>query len=354
LDFRQKEFKSAKAFLDRINPDELIPKGANAFYELKGKVSDKLGLFDEAFAAFSHMNKQVLESDACKQIDPDKYFNKISSSLKALKEAPCYSPSADNTGVVDTHTSPCFLIGFPRSGTTLLDTILRSHSKIVVAEEKPMVSSVQHALGSASSIAELENFTPEKRSILQANYFGELNKHIDAELSNKLCIDKLPLNTLDAPLIRNVFPDAKFVLAIRHPFDSILSCYMQNFKLNSSMSNMLDLKRIVDFYCITMETWWLSQKRYSIDYHMIRYEDVVTDMPNQIEKLLQFLGLEWEASITDYQKTALERGKINTPSYSQVVQPLYKDASYRWKNYQKYFDEYEPQIRPWIKRFGYE
>ena len=86
---------------------------------------------------------------------------------------------------------------------------------------------------------------------------------------------------------------------------------------------------------------------------MVRYEDLVIDMPTEIEKLLQFLGLEWEASLSDYQKTALERGKINTPSYSQVVQPLYKDASYRWKNYQTHFEAYKDQIQPWIERFGY-
>ncbi len=188
---------------------------------------------------------------------------------------------------------------------------------------------------------------------MQSVYTEELNKHIHTQISNGVCIDKMPLNALDAPLIGNIYPTAKFILAIRHPFDSILSCFMQNFKLNPPMVNMVELKRIVEFYRVTMETWWLSQQRYNLAYHMIRYEDLVTDMPNEITRLLRFLGLEWETAITNYQKTALERGTINTPSYNQVVQPLYKDALYRWKNYDKYFQPYTDQIQPWIERFGY-
>ncbi len=200
LHFRQKEYAIAKTYIDQIKPDELIPKGANVFYGLKGKILDKIGMYDDAFSAFSHMNKQVADSDLCKQINPDKYFNSISSSLKKFKEAPNYLHST-NSIKIDLVNTPCFLIGFPRSGTTLLDTILRSHSKIT--------------------------------------------------------------------------------------------------------------------------------------------------------RLLRFLGLEWETAITNYQKTALERGTINTPSYNQVVQPLYKDALYRWKNYDKYFQPYTDQIQPWIERFGY-
>jgi len=351
LAFREKAYEQAKAILKQINPDTLIKKRVIAFYELKGKLFDKIGLYADAFEAFSDMNAQAIESPAFKQSNPDDYFVSISSFLTELKNAPKLLPH------VDTHTpasnAPSFLVGFPRSGTTLLDTILRSHSQIVVAEEKPMVAAVRHEMGAPYHLSDLENLTPDNRSLLQAQYFAELDKHLDERDTNWLCIDKLPLNALDAPLIEATFPKAKFILAIRHPYDCILSCYMQYFKLNPQMANMVDLKRIVEFYCVVMETWWLSQKRYGLNFHMIRYEDLVVDMPTEVEKLLQFLGLEWEESLTDYQKTALKRGKINTPSYSQVVQPLYKDASYRWKNYQTYFDAHNDQIQPWIKRFGY-
>lgn len=349
LGFRQKDYDRAKSVLDRIDPDALIPKRVIAYYELKGKLYDKLGLYNEAFAAFSDMNVQIEGSPEFAAIKSEEYFADISASLKDLMQAkPLYpntNPAHDNT--------PCFLVGFPRSGTTLLDTILRSHSQIIVAEEQPMVAAIRHEMIGADGLNDIETLSAKQQNFLQAQYFAELEKHVNTSDANQLCIDKLPLNALDTPLIEAVFPTAKYILAIRHPYDCILSCYMQYFKLNPQMANMVNLDRIVAYYCVVMQTWAAAQTRYGLDFHMIRYEDLVTDMPTEIENLLQFLGLAWEESLTDYQKTALERGKINTPSYSQVVQPLYKDASYRWKNYRKHFEPYQDQIQPWIERFGY-
>ena len=295
------------------------------------------------------MNAQAEGSPEFATIKSEEYFADISSSLKDLTQAkpvlPRNNPTADNT--------PCFLVGFPRSGTTLLDTILRSHSQINVAEEQPMVAAMRHEMARENDLGNIESLSARQQAFLQAQYFAELEKYIEATNENQLCIDKLPLNALDTPLINAVFPKAKYILAIRHPYDCILSCYMQYFKLNPQMANMINLDRIVAFYCVVMKTWATAQERYDLDFHMIRYEDLVTDMPTQVNTLLQFLGLEWEDNLTNYQKTARERGKINTPSYSQVVQPLYKDASYRWKNYRKYFEPYQDQIQPWIERFGY-
>ncbi len=162
LHFRQKEYAIAKTYIDQIKPDELIPKGANVFYGLKGKILDKIGMYDDAFSAFSHMNKQVADSDLCKQINPDKYFNSISSSLNKLKEAPNYLHSTNSTKI-DLVNTPYFFIGFPRSGTTLLDTILRSHSKITVVEEQPMVTCVKNAMGGGNQSLQILNSLPVKR-----------------------------------------------------------------------------------------------------------------------------------------------------------------------------------------------
>ena len=77
-------------------------------------------------------------------------------------------------------------------------------------------------------------------------------------------------------------------------------------------------------------------------------------METEITKLLDFLSLEWEENLRGYQNTAISRGRINTPSYAQVVQPLYTDATYRWKNYEKHLEKFFPKIEPWVSEFGYE
>jgi len=195
--------------------------------------------------------------------------------------------------------------------------------------------------------------TAEELADAREVYFKELAKHVSTRGSSCV-IDKLPLNILDVPMIHKLFPTAKFILALRHPLDSILSCFMQPFKLNSSMSNMVKLDRIVDFYGVAMMMLELSEKRYSLNIHRIRYEDLVLDMKSEVSNLLEFLELDWENSLEDYQETALKRGTISTPSYFQVVEPIYKTASYRWLKYHEPLEKYFAKIEKWTTKFGYE
>ena len=164
---------------------------------------------------------------------------------------------------------------------------------------------------------------------------------------------KLPLNILDTPLIHQLYPQAKFILALRHPMDTILSCWIQNFKLNPAMANMVDLDRIVEFYCVAMEIFQICRSNYNLSVHEIRYEDLIDNLSEETSLLLNFLDLEWQSGMENFQDTALKRGRIKTPSYSQVIQPLYKDSKYRWLNYEKYLFQYLDQINPWIKQFAY-
>ena len=136
--------------------------------------------------------------------------------------------------------------------------------------------------------------------------------------------------------------------------DTILSCWMQNFALNPAMAVMTDLDQTVDLYCLGMETFKKAWTDYKLNVHLIKYEDLVENLAEETTALLQFLDLDWEPQMKDYQDTAIKRGKINTPSYSQVVQPIYKSAKYRWLKYEKYLGKYLEQVTPWINEFGYQ
>ena len=120
------------------------------------------------------------------------------------------------------------------------------------------------------------------------------------------------------------------------------------------MANMVELDRIVDFYVAAMTVLELSEKRYQLSIHRIRYEDLVLDMKTEVSSLLKFLELDWENELENYQQTALDRGIISTPSYSQVIEPIYKTASYRWVKYQKSLEKYFIKIEKWTTKFGYE
>ena len=95
------------------------------------------------------------------------------------------------------------------------------------------------------------------------------------------------------------------------------------------MANMVDLDHIVDFYCTAMENFTLCRDQFNLKVHEIHYEDLISNFDGEIKALLSSLDLRWETAVENYQETAIKRGHINTPSYSQVVKPLYTSSSFR-------------------------
>jgi len=170
----------------------------------------------------------------------------------------------------------------------------------------------------------------------------------------KILLDKLPLHIIDMPFIHRVFPDAKFIFMLRHPMDSILSCFMQDFQLNGAMANFLHLEDAAKFYDTVMRLWRQSVELMPVNYHIARYENLVANFNGETQRLLDFLGLPWEESLLDYQKKARSRKMINTPSYNQVSEPIYSRAVYRWQRYEVFLAPILPIIDPWVEYFGYK
>ena len=347
--FRQEDYEHIEKLIAKINIDKLNEERKLTFLKLKADWDHYKKNFDTAFETYKVINDLVKDTHEYKKQQAEKFFNeqkKISFQVESLQKKSLYKKTVQATWL-----QPTFIVGFPRSGTTLLDTILRSHSKIDVMEEKPMISEMRKKLG-FQNVSEIEKINTTAARIASNFYFEELKKHIEIDKNSNI-IDKLPLNILELPLINQIFPQAKFILVLRHPLDCILSCWMQNFKMNPAMANMVNLDRIVDFYCTAMEILSLCQKRYALNIYQIRYEDLVSNFEEEISSILTFLNLKWEDGLKNYQKTAIARGKINTPSYSQVVKPIYNTASYRWKNYEKYLSTYKKKLDPWLNKYKY-
>ena len=163
----------------------------------------------------------------------------------------------------------------------------------------------------------------------------------------------MPLNIIYVGEIVRIFPNAKFILAIRHPCDCVLSCFMQNFELNDAMANFLNLEDSAKLYDTTMSLWETYSKVFPINFHVIKYEDIVSNFDKSVEKLLNFLDLPWSENVKKFYKKAEVRGVISTPSYNQVSQPIYSKSIGRWKNYNKEISKIIPTLDPWIKRYKY-
>jgi len=250
-------------------------------------------------------------------------------------------------------TAPIFLVGFPRSGTTLLDQILDSHSKLQVMEEKPslyQVRSMIEDLPEGYPYA-MESLMAKKINELREKYFEAVDFNIERE-PNTILVDKLPLNLLHMPLIKMLFPNAKIILAIRHPCDVIISNFMQHFHINNAMANFSTLDDAVHYYGRTMSLWDKYSSSLSLDYHVVKYESVVENFSEEVAHLLEFLNLDWEEAIQNYHNHAAKR-VIKTPSYQSVVKPIYNQAKFRWKNYGKQLEPYFEKLRPFVEKFGY-
>tara|TARA_B100001093_G_scaffold471748_1_gene494275 strand:+ start:265 stop:2952 length:2688 start_codon:yes stop_codon:yes gene_type:complete len=351
--FRKKATADSLAILCTIVTDDLSEHLRVPFLNLQARSFDALGDYTAAFHYFKKMNLLIKQSSEYLQAKPDNYFDSVQRQLTQLREISLPHKIKKPTETIS--NSPIFIVGFPRSGTTLLDTILRTHSRIKVIEEEPIMFMVRSFIQRHDIDDIVGAPLPIKINQSAAEiYRTELRKQLPEDNSESIVIDKLPLNILHTPLIHQLFPDARFILVLRHPLDAVLSCWMQNFKINDVMANLVDLKRTVDMYCAVMETFKICREKYVLDVYEIAYEGLISDIEKEITSLLKFLGADWERQMTDYQQTAIERGKINTPSYSQVVQPLYANAKFRWLNYQEQLGEHLPKIEPWIKEFGYQ
>jgi hypothetical protein len=199
----------------------------------------------------------------------------------------------------------------------------------------------------------LATLNNHQRNELSNVYFKELATHLNSTIMHKIVVDKFPLNINNVGLIHSIFPEAKFILALRHPYDCVLSCFMQNFKLNDAMANFLTLEDSARIYDATMRHWHEYNRVLDLNVGQLKYEDLIQDLQTTVTSVLNFLNLEWDDNLLNYQQTALSRGRINTPSYNQVTQKLYTQANGRWKDYQEQMREVSSWLDPWVSYFNY-
>ncbi|MHA1544232.1 MAG: tetratricopeptide repeat-containing sulfotransferase family protein [Alphaproteobacteria bacterium] len=317
-----------------------------------GRILDKQGNIEGAYENFVAA-KELLKKDENIGIIDIKTQHQNLRTMTAMNwrqktPAPPPPPAGFAPGQL------VFFIGFPRSGTTLLQEVLDRHDQIVVTAEEPTLRKVIDMMEAFKGgyPASLQTLTPELIKDLRALYFYQANNFAKFDETTTL-VDKMPMNLMQVPLILTIFPEAKIIFALRHPKAAIMSCLMQNFRLNNAMVNMTGLNEITTFYALVMGMWKKIASEREIPVHYIKYENLVADMEAETKKLTKFLGLPWTAEMMDYAKGARTKGLIKTPSYHQVVQPVYTTSLEKWRLYNKYFEPFEDRLKPFYELFGY-
>lgn len=250
--------------------------------------------------------------------------------------------------------TPVFMVGFPRSGTTLLDLMLHGHPQVTVMEEVATTlrlkeGAEQLPLGYPDGLRELDEAGVAG---LRQIYWAEAGKHASIA-GGSLLLDKMPLALIHVGLIHRVFPEARFIFATRHPYDVCLSCFMRHFEMNAAGVNFSSLDHIATLYERAMNLWQAYRTLLPLQYQAVRYEDVVADAERELRRLCSFLDLQWNDAMLDNVALSKGRGKINTPSYQQVAEPIYLRARYRWQRYQDELSEVRERLKPFVDAFGY-
>jgi hypothetical protein len=245
-----------------------------------------------------------------------------------------------------------FLLGFPRSGTTLLEQVLASHPDVETLDERDLLADVEaELLRPADGLARLAAIGDEALERHRGAYWDGVRR-LGRSVEGKVLVDKLPLHTVRLPLIARLFPEARILFALRDPRDVVLSCFRRSFRVNASMYEFVSLERAAAFYDAVMALGLRCRERFPLAVCETRYEDLVGDFDAQARRVCAFMGVEWDPRLRDFAEAA--RGRvIRTPSAGQVRRGLYASGQGQWRRYADEMAGVQPVLATWVERFGY-
>jgi hypothetical protein len=264
-------------------------------------------------------------------------------------------PSNDDPGPANNDPGPVFFVGFPRSGTTLMEQALAAHPRLRTTGEDSPLTAVVERIGGPGGFAypdALDTLTPSDAEALRALFWRTAESRF-GRLDGAVLVDKLPLNIVHVGLVEALFPTARIVVALRDPRDSCLSCFIQKFHLNDAMANFLDIDKVGAAYAAIMGLWLKQRESLVTPWREYRYEDLVLDFPGTVRGVLDFIGVGWDDAVAGYRERSKER-VVSTPSYRDVTAPVHGRAVERWRAYADDLAPILPVLQPFVTAFGYD
>ncbi|OOG60312.1 sulfotransferase [Rhodanobacter sp. C03] len=350
LAMRKGDLTDARNMLERTGPRDSCDY---AHYFILAEVCDKLGATEDAMRALAIAHARQMEE--MKLVSPSSF----APGAPVLPTAQVRVTVAEyrrwpKLQAPDALSSPIFIVGFPRSGTTLLEQMLDAHPTFQSMDERPFFNILSDRLGAygVDIPQDLGKLSQRDCDELRKDYWSLVCEKVPRNWQTQM-VDKNPLNMLWLPMIHRLFPEAKFILALRHPCDVILSCYMQNFRSTALVTACASLERVATAYVMAMEHWLHHVDVFQPHVLVSRYEDLVTDFPRQTRMIARFLGVAEDAPLREFDVHARNKGYIGTPSYTQVIQPVNRAGLNRWGRYRREFELLLPVVEPLLEHWGY-
>jgi tetratricopeptide (TPR) repeat protein len=270
---------------------------------------------------------------------------RLAAYLRARQPVPAVPPAAPQRRHV-------FLVGFPRSGTTLLEHVLSSHPDVEAMEEQPCL--VDAALEFTGSDAAMDRFAALSDAGLEPWRQAYWRRAAQAghQGACPVFLDKLPLNLPFLPLIARLFPQAKILLALRDPRDVVLSCFRRRFGMNLGMYEFTSLQTTAAYYDAVMALMQVCAQKLPLEICQTRHEALIEDFDGEVRRLCAFLGLGFCEEMRNFAARAAARN-IDTPSNAQVARGLNRAGAGQWRRYRAPLAPVLPILAPWVAHFGY-
>jgi tetratricopeptide (TPR) repeat protein len=318
---------------------------------LLGDVFDAGGRYAEALGAYTASNttlKRLYTQFAGSNLTA--YANELTFTVGDTVDEYRVRTPAHSGSDVSEHV---FLLGFPRSGTTLLEVVLDGHPQVASLDEHELlIDAVREFMGNPRDLSGLIRASEADLQRLRQAYWERVREG-EVDVSGKVFVDKYPMNTLKLPLIARLFPNAKILFVQRDPREVVLACFRRRFRMNPATYDLLTLPGAAALYDITMTCGELMRPVFGDRWRDVRFESLLADFGTQTRDLCEFLGLEWIEGLDDFAKRARERSR-STPSTAQLARGLDRaGANGHWQHYRSALEPVMPTLAKWVERFGY-
>jgi hypothetical protein len=261
---------------------------------------------------------------------------------------------------VDDRADPAFLVGFPRSGTTMTEQVLAAHPDVLTTDEQNYTEVIYHAACAmigpgpdGTFLERLDALTPDQLRALRRTYYQSVERDHPEASPRRVLVDKNPMEILDVGLIARVFPRARIIVMVRDPRDACLSALFQAFEINASTVRMLDIEETGAFYARVMRFWMEMRERLATPWMELRYEDLVSDFESRARALYGFVGLDWREEALRFHEKAAARA-VHSASYGAVTRAVNSSSVARWRRYEAHLRPLREHVEPLARAFGYE
>ncbi len=344
----QKDLATAERQVSALVQDpKLGPVNRAYALSLAGDVLDAQDRTAEAFAAYAASKASQRAAYAPVM---DGFEGVLARELRLIQYFRGADAAAWRSSLNPQPLRHVFLLGFPRSGTTLLEQVLAGHRDVAAMQERTcLMDSAAEFFGSDAALDRLAALSDAELAPWREAYWKRVAE-TEPPLSRPVFVDKMPLNAVFLPLIARLFPHARILFALRDPRDVVLSCFRRRFAMNAGMYEFTALETSAAYYAAVMELMQVYSDKLTLDLFQARHESLVADFDGEAGRLCDFLGLDYRGEMRAF---AGREQNIDTPSSPQLARGLSDAGVAQWRRYVTQLEPVPAALAPFAARFGY-